>query len=749
MSDPVETHEDLDEGLDDVDDDIDDDESSTREEVEAFRDAVTASADQTESIANAQIAATLVQDVVAAAKKGATNPLEAISRPNPAPRLDALAARRDAVLAAATDDEVGAAHALFVERVFGQNVSAAPPADRGALCDRLLTEMIHRIRGEAMPPSGDPQSDAYVQTLVDTWGKVDDKTFWESMASEWDDSPITADEAKSHLLFLRTAGDLTPPAEAKETYIWRTAATKLAAVEKIAAAGGAAPDPNAVPPGTIDIAAMYRQAANSTSMGKPVPREIATELVRLALADLVGGARQVAGRRVAEPIRETLTRRLRAETVPPGADQTTTKAVSDRNATRAAAADVLKTTFATPAKDSRDKTGVDTERALSDSSMAENYREGRHDLGEVFQHLSDYLDLALERVSGGSSEAKRISDVASKSGLADSLARWSALYAAGSADSGAIRDALGDIKIRAKSIVDSIAESSALDPVSQLTFAMRMSVDAAGVEVARQALELIAAANGGPKADGGTPLGGARDALETTSSRGRARRLAVAARERLGGLGEFATKTLKAYNGVPWAEAIKTAAAAWTTADQTDVPTMVQASATFATALDAARKTLAGASNGERYIGGNVIDAIAFAAMDRITRLAATGGEVTDADRDALVKALSTSTPPPVAPTDLTTAWSKGKDTIAGKLPSGLTLDLTGRIKAWSASAATNPVDKTVLATRTFSVVQAITDYRTRIDAGNNTPNDKAILLGLLDTVLSSMQARLQALDTV
>ena len=362
--------------------------------------------------------------------------------------------------------------------------------------------------------------------------------------------------------------------------------------------------------------------------------------------------------------------------------------------------------------------------------------------------MSEYLILTLKRESGGDAEASRISDLVSRSGLAGALGSWSELYAAGTTDLGDLQDALGDLKVRAKAIVDGSGQSTNLDRVSLLSIAMRGYVEAAGTEVARQAAELIAASIGGPKPDPGTPLGGALDAMDIASPRGRARRTAVIARERAGGLGDFAKKALKAYVGIPWAEAVKSAATAWTTADQTDVATMLQNSSSLASALDTAGTKLKNATGGDRYIGSSVIDALAFAAMDRVQTLAATGGEVTVAQRDALLKALSTSTPSLNDPADLTSHWSKGKGTIGGKLPSGLTLDLTGRIKDWAASVAAQPIDLSAISMRSFAVVQAVTDYRTRIEAGNNSLADKAILLQLLDTVLFAMQARLEAINT-
>jgi len=733
----------LEKPLHDVEDEFDTDEDHALDAVGQFRASVTASADLSEHAANVQVTDALVRSVVADAKKGATNPFEAVSRNEPAPRLDALVARRDAILAGATDAEVGTAHAMFLEAVFGQDMSTVN--ERGAASDRLLTEMIHRVRGEAMPPSGDPKADAYVENLVSVWTTTDDTTFWKSMATAWDGSPITAEDAKSHLLFLRAVGDLTPPNLASESFLWRTPSAKLAVIEKITAAGGAAPDPNANPPGGIDIAAMYRQAASSTSLGKPVPRAVATELVRLALAELTGGVRRVAKVKVRSP-REVVTRALAAETIPPKNDPKR-DATIDRNTVRGKALELLSTTNRSMDKSAKTDTAIDLERALSQASVEENFREGRYDVGQVFDHLSDYLNLALNR-RGGNTEAKRIAKLVSGSGLSDSLAKWSALYRAGTSDLTALSLALRDINDGAKLVVAGLGTPTDLDPVSQLSYALRIAIDAAGTEVARQAAELVTASNGGAKPEPGTPLGGACDAADTASSRGRARRAAVIARERPGGLGDFAAKMLKAYSDVSWAKAINSAATAWTTADGTDVATMLQSSTTLATALDAARKTLATASGGDRFIGSSVVDAIAFAVMDRITTLAATGGDVTTATRDALIAALATSTPPFADPPDLTTYWSNGKDTIAGKLPAGLTLDLTGRITAWAKSAAARPVNPSVLATQAFSVVQAVTDYRARIEAGTNTADDKAILLGLLDTVLFSMQTRMQALDT-
>src|SRR6266480_5762224 len=118
-----------------------DEELDREEEARGFVAEVTASSKALEQVGNAELTGSMAQDLVVDARTPFTNPREAISRPSPNPRLDALIARRDAALATLTDADVSAAHITFVDQVLGVDLGTTGAGDRGATADRLLARM--------------------------------------------------------------------------------------------------------------------------------------------------------------------------------------------------------------------------------------------------------------------------------------------------------------------------------------------------------------------------------------------------------------------------------------------------------------------------------------------------------------------------------------------------------------------------------------------------------------------------------
>jgi hypothetical protein len=715
-----------------------DEELDREEEARGFVAEVTASSKALEQVGNAELTGSMAQDLVVDARTPFTNPREAISRPSPNPRLDALIARRDAALATLTDADVSAAHITFVDQVLGVDLGTTGAGDRGATADRLLARMRALVQEKPVPPTGDANADAQLQKVVEQWKKLDDGPFWESLAAPWDGDPVTADGAKEHLAFLRVAGDLTPLGDAM---LWRTADAKAWAIDQIIQASSASPAASGeAAGGRIDIAAMYRRAGKLISLGKPVPRSIGVELVRIALAELSGGVKATV-RRTPEPARDSVKRRLEPQQPPAGASPSEVQAANARNRARAAATDLL----GAARTDTSLPKNIDIGRVGSARLLGITARAGRAASGEMLAHSVADVVNAIGRSSGkgAGNVAKRAQAVVDKSGVVDAVAKWSDLYNAQTRDPAKLEQACGDLKVRLRAVVDGLNTGfNGMDPTESLAFGLLPTFEALVTEVGAETAELLS----GQAIETGTRLGGPRAATHAAGLQGRARNAAVIARDGKGGLSDFVSKQLASYTSKSWYADIKTAADAWTTADQTDLATMLAATSTFSTSLSSVRAKLSGLAADEAYFARNAIDALAHAVIDRLAGVTATGESLPPGtDLPTLTKALDASLATFDAPANLASYWKTAKSGISG-VPDGL--DLSGCIAKWiAATQGDGAHDVVAVARTTYAVAEAVTDYRQRIESGSFKLADKATLLRTLDTILFTMSKRVAALD--
>jgi hypothetical protein len=692
-----------------------------------------------EKLADVQLTDKLVQQVIEAGRTAAQNPLEALRDPTKtSQRLDNLDQRRDQALAKISETSVRDAHASFLDVMFGLDVKGQDSEGRRKAADTLLTHLVYGVQGKPLPATMSSESSSSVQELARRFKGITELDYWMTLANAYDGDPVKLADLNEHMVFMGITGQMTP---LDRPFVWADANAVAWQVDQLIAASGANPvRPAGSATGSVDIAEIYRRAASLRYNGKPVPRSVVAELVRLALGELITGVRP-SPRTVLTPGREPVLRALEPEAPPSGADPKTTADIASRNRTRAAATDLLKLTARDTAGAGQPTGKATAAGTRSAEALRTMSRAGRNALGDLLRHQTNILSNAIRRSSGGSSIASTFEGLLKTADLATALDTWSSRYRSLNVDPAQLADTLADLKVRMKAVIDGLDVFS--DPLKNPGDAsaqtIREILSAIALEVGFEANELLL----GGVIDTGTRLGGAIAAVDGTGLQGRSRKAAALARDGAGGLGEFVTDYLKTYTKAPWGAELKAAADAWSAADQKDMASLAKQTPLFVTAIEGVEQRMKTLTGEQRFMAQTTVDALCHAVRERLLGTIATGNpDALLGQFPQLAAQLEGHFTTFESVTDLPSYWSRVKNAISGTPPDGLAFG--DRLGAWQKVAfGQPPIDPPALAAVTYPVVEAVVDYRVKIEQGKNTPADKAELLRLLDTILATMEGRM------
>ena len=721
------------EGSEEAEEDGTEQAKADEEEIK-LTDTVTAGAADLMTLASSQLTQVLESRVLQGSKQALQSPYEAISDvTSGSPRLDNLEKARDKALAGVTDNTAQEAHASFLEAMFGVDLSGLDDGKRRDSATTLLTHLFYSASGHTLPETLASPAAADVAAMVKEFAAFDDDDYWLTLADAYDGQPVSGLELEQHLVIMGLTVEMKP---LSAQFMWHNSATIALHVDELIQASGSSPLRGSSRTGApVDIAAMYRRASTLLAGGAQLPRAVAAELVRMAIAELrVGIQPERAALRT--PTRKRLQPFLLPEPLPDNATSADTAAAKARNLVRTAAAEL---TAAAP------YTGPTGSDILTQTFRATT-RAGRGYLTEIFNHQVADVRNAVLRSPGGSKTAATLDALVAKSGVAGAIDAWNAVYRSSERDPAKLQPLLADLTQRAKSLNADLAAAFPMSSGSgEIAAGVKDSVSVLATEIAYEATELITG-----RATAGPPrLVGVTAVVETASVQGRTRLAATMARDGKAGLGDFVTKSLKAYATAGWCADLKAAADAWSVPDTRDFPSIAKATSAYvdAVTLVAAKVAkLTATAPDEAFLAQNAIDALSFAVLDRIQSLSTIDPQTAKLNllpqvSSRVAELLTTFD----KPTNLASYWGKGKNMIKGKLPS-LNLDLQSKLATWQkAINASNP-DRAAIAAATYPVIEAIVDYRARIENGKNSAADKVLLLRLLDTLVSSMKTRLAQL---
>lgn len=708
----VEEPDDLLENSEDDEDRQADDEFA-KEQLEMSQ-AVQDSAHELEQLAAIQLTGSLGAELGAAAAVPASNPLEIITRP-PAPgsRLEGL---RTQLEIQAKGGGGGPARARLLTAMLGgvdvtEGLDPIPARDAATA---LLTHLVYAAKGAPLPELA---ASPAAQTVIDMGGKLatmSDASFWRMFADAADRTIATPDALKTEIAMLGMAHEMQP---LKTPFTWPTADAVTLQVDELVAAATIDPD-------YVDLDGLYRRAEKLSLNGQPIPRAVTTELVRLALADLITRAKfQAAADRV--PSSRDIADLLKSES---GTDA----AAKARNIVRTLATKLMTTV-----------PGGAGVGGGADPRLIE-VRASRGHLAECFSHALARVREVTAGMKGGAPSAAALDTAVAKSGLLPALQAWSEAYRNGETDPAKLNGLLRIVTDAGKALTNEFASRFPMQNLADkgpagnaVTFQAFASFVLS--EVALETAELLRT----PPSNSSDPFAGPSKSVEHSTTLSRARTAATDAAAK-GRLSTFLDANLpKSLRGESWAAKLIGATTAWGTAETRDAAQVIKAASAFADALSSAHDDLQkNWTPGEVFVGDGLIDALSTALTAKLEALAATDPQIKAGLTDEL-STLRSLNITPQAITDLADYWQTTSKSAKGLSKTGP--GLSGTLKAWDAAAA-NPGDSDTLVTATYRLADALTAKRTAIAGSSMTDADKAITLRALDDLGNAVATRLAAL---
>ena len=706
---------------DELDDSSEEDDDESNPEAEALVAAVNDGASKLQ-----ELSATLLTDALTSRIDEASTTVEVNAQEvigdgvPPGSRLELLQDRLGRALQGKLP--LASAQCEFLETVFGFDFSAVAPLKRNATAKTLLTHLAYGIDGDMLGVTQSSNAKDTVQNIASKFNSMSDKAYWKALASAYDGERCGTDDddgrsnLTKHLVFMGLSIEMSPQAK----YRWpHSNGVSFQVDQLIAAASRGEGEP-------VDMGVMYRRAAKLSADGKPIPRAITAELVRMAIAELSFGVHPSMGA-TDIPTREVIERALTPEL---GQSDLAADALAQkRNQVRDAARKLL------PDKGDASSTSA----TGGEMMLPRNIRAARGFLSDLIVYQTDRLSATLSDPK----KAATFKSLLETFEIAKVIDAWSKAYRAGTSDPDTLLPLLQDVASRANSFGSAIDINFSTASTDDATACgAKQILQQVTREIAYEASELLR-----PNAlTSCSQVGAAETFVESLTEQERARRRACICRDSNQGLGDYVNTAARTYTKASWFVELKDAADAWTLADTRNLDNLSSATATFADKLDDIEGYIGGlptTRSTEVAIARQTIDAVTSAVLDRWSQLQAVDSTavLSDALKQQLASRLTESTPVP----DVVEHWSKGKGTIGGKL-SLKSVGLAKKLVAWqNALSGLNPSAANIAAT-TYSAVEGIIDYRQQIQNGTNTPADKTILLGLLDDILSTMSSRLTAI---
>lgn len=687
-------------------------------EREAISQAVLASAHEFEDLATVKLTGDLAGELTAVAAAPITNPLEIITNvPPPGSRYDLL--RTQLAAEAKAGASAGRAKQELLTTLLGNDlVDGMTPIEARNSATTVLTHLIYAARGEPLPSL--PISPA-AGAVIDVGGKLasmSDSTFWNMFADAHDGTVADPDELRAQLAIMGMAHELQPLTSA---FTWPTGDAVTLQVDELIAAATIDPD-------YVDLNELYCRAGTLTLNGVPIPRAVMTELVRMAVADLITTGRWEAV--------ETRTPDAKAITDLLTPEPSTGDDADRRNIVRASARELLTQVLGTTAV----AAAPDYVARQSETRASRGY------LSEAIEFLKGRIKSTASAMPAGKKAAAQLEAAVQKSALLPALEAWSAAYRAGESDAVKLEPLLDGVMRASKALTLELdsrfpklpAAGSAEGIVQSFKEVVRLPL----AEVALEVADLLAV----PPTQTSDPLAGPATTAEINTVRARARMAALRTVNGEGGPLKFIDTTVpKALQGDSWCTTLRNAAKSWGIAETRDATQVAKAATDLVTALGSAHNDLQKSwAPGTAFVGENTVDALAHAVGEKIRALAAS---------DRQIKALTSQQLTALAAFELLTPdiadpvgyWRKTKSNVTGVPDAGL--GLADALGTW-AKAAGKPADTATLSAATYTVVDALVGNRLAIAGSSMADADKAILLRALDDLGAVVAARMGALKS-
>ena len=529
------------------------DERFAREQEEISK-AVLELAHEFEQLGVEQLTHDLAQELTTLARTPVSNSMEIITHPPPqGSRYDVLRTQLTAEAGTLKAPSLKRAKAELLTTLLGHDLTEGlTELEAKSSTNTLLTHLVYAAKGQPLPElAASPAAKA----VIDVGAKLatmSDSTFWKLLANAHDGTVADPDELCDQLAIMGIAHELQP---LKTQFTWWTGDAVALQVDELVAAATIDPD-------YVDLSKLYRRAGTlKFNNDQPIPRAITTELVRMAVADLItqGKWKPTAAR---TPNATTIGLLLALEPV-----STDPKAV-DRNAVRTSA-----------------KALIDNSKSFGktlDIARQTQTRASRGHLSEAVDFLLTRLKHGASAMPGGTKAATTLDAFVQKSKLLPALEAWSATYRAGEVRSGKLKTLLDDVNQRAQALADRLNAAFPNPREGTPQAAAAAFIEAVQVplaEVALEAAELLRT----PPVYSSDPLSGPATTAEQNTVRASARRAALdAINGRAGGLPKFFNTTVpKELQSEPWATSLRNAATNWSTAETRDANQVVKAASAF------------------------------------------------------------------------------------------------------------------------------------------------------------------------
>jgi hypothetical protein len=723
-SDPVitpeveEPEEKLDEAVEEEDKEFNQEFSREQQEMSQ---AVQESAHELEQLSGARLTASLAAELTGLATMPHSNSMEIITHPAaPGSRLDVLSNQlgREGKVA---DLVVGRAKVDLLATLLGHNLTEGMNnLDAMESATTLLTHVIYAAKGQPLPDlTASPAKNAIID-IGDRIAKRSDKSFWNLFATAYDGTVADPDILKQQLAVMALTHELQP---LKTDFTWPSGDSKALQVDELVAAARIDPD-------YIDLSRLYRRARTLNLNGTPIPRAVMTELIRLAIADILTTGRWKPAQ-ARTPDAATISQLLDLEPISPGSPD---QKVIDRNSARNSAKALLK----------KSEEAVRGKPSAEARARATASRASRGHLPDLVNFLLTRTKTATAAIPGGAKAVSALDDAVQKSSLLPALELWSASYRKGEDDPVKLKILLDNVSESAQLLIDGINQAfpslGAVGSPETNASAFIPRIKTSLREVALEAAELLRT----PPSVSSDPLAGPARVAETSTVRVRTRMAAIDAINGKGKLSEFIKdnlpKELKLDN---WAQKLLKGATTWDTAETRDTKSLIDAASQFIDTLKLASTDLQKSwTPGTVFLGEGMIDALASAVKEKITALSAADPQV----KAQLVKQLADLAGyqlPDKTIVDPAKYWQTTKKAVSGVPHVGL--DLATKLSAWQ-SASANPSDTVSLIAATYNVVDALIGNHLAISGSSLADGDKAVLLRALDDLGISIAGKMSTL---
>lgn len=707
-----ETEENLDKQDDDQDQSLDDELLKEQQEVSA---RVLESAQDLENLASERLYASLGGELSAAAANPASNTLEVINK-TPASDSRYSVLRRQVALESKTAP-APAARVDLLRTLLGHDLTEGMKAvDARNSATTLLTHLAYAAKGAPLPELA---ASPAAQAVIDVGGQLSamsDGAFWKLFADAHSGTVADPRDLQRQLAVMGMVHEFQP---LKSSFTWPTGDAVTLQVDELVAA--AMQDG-----GYVDLSEMYARAGELTMNGQPIPRAVMTELVRMAVADIINGNKWKAGS-VRTPDMKTVEQLL-------GSEPADSQGATDRNSMRTSAKQLSERANGAV------RTGDPTGRELAT-------RASRGYLKESTEFLRSRLENgAIAMGRKGKAVADSLHQAVDASRVLDALDMWSESYRAGEADPVKLKLLLDNVNTCGKNLDAELTKRfpnvniNGTDPAQNALSFGKAMLTVYG-EVAFEAAELLR-----PGGEVSTdPLAGPKTAANENTVRGDNRRAASKAINGEKGLLGFIDAAVPAeLRADSWVGTLRKAASDLNLAESRDANQVAKAAGAFVDALSSAKADLEkNWTPGAVFLGEGVIDSLATALGDKLATLGAADPGIATATADALadLKGFQQVAPTISDPVDY---WQTTLKSVKG-MPSD-TVDLPGKLKAWAAATAP-PVDPATLSATTYAAVDALITNRIAVLGSKQADGDKAILVRTLDDLSTMIGATVASLS--